>query len=269
MATATTAVSLPKTKGGVVPDRRARCPTKSSRRKISPTEHRAIARTADEFWAKEVAPNLEAIQHDDPELAVGLPAQSRRAGPRSRITIPGAVRRHGARPDLRHGGRRAHGRRRVLCRLARRARRHRHAAPSVFRHRSAEEAISAEARHRGNVGRLLPERAARRLRCAGRQDPRRPLARTASTTSSTARRCGSPTAARPICSPSSPKSAARQFTAFLVERAFPASSTGAEEKKMGIKGSSTTAVFLDNVPRARRERAGRNRAAATSSRSTF
>ena len=38
-----------------------------------------------------------------------------------------------------------------------------------------------------------------------------------------------------------------QFTAFLVERAFPGVSSGNEEQKMGIKGSSTTAVFLDNV----------------------
>jgi alkylation response protein AidB-like acyl-CoA dehydrogenase len=38
-----------------------------------------------------------------------------------------------------------------------------------------------------------------------------------------------------------------QFSAFLVERAFPGVSSGAEEKKMGIKGSSTTAVFFDNV----------------------
>src|SRR5580704_1090240 len=38
-----------------------------------------------------------------------------------------------------------------------------------------------------------------------------------------------------------------KFTAFLVERAFPGVKPGAEEKKMGIKGSSTTAVYLDNV----------------------
>jgi alkylation response protein AidB-like acyl-CoA dehydrogenase len=38
-----------------------------------------------------------------------------------------------------------------------------------------------------------------------------------------------------------------QFSAFLVERAFPGVSNGAEEKKMGIKGSSTTPVFFDNV----------------------
>jgi alkylation response protein AidB-like acyl-CoA dehydrogenase len=39
-----------------------------------------------------------------------------------------------------------------------------------------------------------------------------------------------------------------QFSAFLVERAFPGLSNGAEEKKMGIKGSSTTPIFFDNVP---------------------
>jgi alkylation response protein AidB-like acyl-CoA dehydrogenase len=37
------------------------------------------------------------------------------------------------------------------------------------------------------------------------------------------------------------------FTAFLVERGFPGVSSGAEEHKMGIKGSSTTAVYFDNV----------------------
>jgi len=38
-----------------------------------------------------------------------------------------------------------------------------------------------------------------------------------------------------------------KFSAFLVERAFPGLSNGAEEKKMGIKGSSTTPIFFDNV----------------------
>ena len=38
-----------------------------------------------------------------------------------------------------------------------------------------------------------------------------------------------------------------QFTAFLVERSFPGVNPGAEEQKMGIKGSSTTAVYFDNV----------------------
>src|ERR1700732_394823 len=37
------------------------------------------------------------------------------------------------------------------------------------------------------------------------------------------------------------------FTAFLLERDFAGVSSGAEEHKMGIKGSSTTAVYFDNV----------------------
>ncbi len=38
-----------------------------------------------------------------------------------------------------------------------------------------------------------------------------------------------------------------KFTAFLVERTWPGVSPGSEEKKMGLKGSSTTAVYFDNV----------------------
>ena len=38
-----------------------------------------------------------------------------------------------------------------------------------------------------------------------------------------------------------------KFTAFLVERGWPGVSPGAEEKKMGLKGSSTVAVYFDNV----------------------
>ncbi|SDM96289.1 Acyl-CoA dehydrogenase [Fictibacillus solisalsi] len=39
-----------------------------------------------------------------------------------------------------------------------------------------------------------------------------------------------------------------QFSAFIVERGFPGVSTGPEEKKMGIKGSSTRTLILEDVP---------------------
>jgi alkylation response protein AidB-like acyl-CoA dehydrogenase len=39
----------------------------------------------------------------------------------------------------------------------------------------------------------------------------------------------------------------KHFTAFIVERDFPGVSTGPEEKKMGIKSSSTRTLILDNV----------------------
>lgn len=38
-----------------------------------------------------------------------------------------------------------------------------------------------------------------------------------------------------------------KFTAFLVERSYAGVSTGAEEHKMGLHGSSTTALYFDNV----------------------
>ncbi len=38
-----------------------------------------------------------------------------------------------------------------------------------------------------------------------------------------------------------------KFTAFIIERAFPGVSPGAEEHKMGIRGSSTTPLNLENV----------------------
>jgi alkylation response protein AidB-like acyl-CoA dehydrogenase len=39
-----------------------------------------------------------------------------------------------------------------------------------------------------------------------------------------------------------------KFSCFIVERGYPGFSTGEEEKKMGLKGSSTRALALDNVP---------------------
>jgi alkylation response protein AidB-like acyl-CoA dehydrogenase len=37
-----------------------------------------------------------------------------------------------------------------------------------------------------------------------------------------------------------------KFSCFIVERGFPGFSSGAEERKMGLKGSSTTAIFFEN-----------------------
>jgi alkylation response protein AidB-like acyl-CoA dehydrogenase len=43
------------------------------------------------------------------------------------------------------------------------------------------------------------------------------------------------------------KVAGEKFTSFIVERAFGGLTSGAEEHKMGIRGSSTTAIYFDNV----------------------
>ena len=38
-----------------------------------------------------------------------------------------------------------------------------------------------------------------------------------------------------------------KFTGFILEKTMPGLTLGAEEKKMGIKGSSTRQVFMENV----------------------
>ena len=93
---------------------------------------------------------------------------------------------------------------------------------------------------------------------ARRQGPRR-CGRPTAASCSTARRCGSPTAASPTSSSSSPRSTASTFTAFIVERAFPGVSSGKEEHKMGLHGSSTTPLILQDAQGAGRERARRDR----------
>src|SRR6202048_3748591 len=43
-------------------------------------EHRAIGRTTEDFWNKEVAPNVEAIQHQEPGLAISILRKSGQLG---------------------------------------------------------------------------------------------------------------------------------------------------------------------------------------------
>ena len=76
---ATASMVLPKTRGGafLVEDR-------SYQEVFSPEdftdEHRAIARTTEDFFNKEVAPNLEDIQHQKPGLAVSILRKSAELG---------------------------------------------------------------------------------------------------------------------------------------------------------------------------------------------
>src|SRR5277367_450509 len=43
-------------------------------------EHRAIARTTEEFSAKEIVPNVHAIQHQEPGLAISILRKSAQLG---------------------------------------------------------------------------------------------------------------------------------------------------------------------------------------------
>ena len=98
-----TTISPTKHQGRLVPDRRAPRPNEIFTPEDFTEEHRAIARTTEEFWTKEIAPNVEAIQHQEPGVAVSDAAQSRRTRPHRRHH-PRKIRRHGNGSDLRHGG---------------------------------------------------------------------------------------------------------------------------------------------------------------------
>src|SRR5215831_15420405 len=50
-------------------------------------EHLAIGRTAEEFWAKEVGPNIEGIRHQEPGLALKVLRKSAELG-LTAISIP-------------------------------------------------------------------------------------------------------------------------------------------------------------------------------------
>src|SRR6202050_4962874 len=208
-------------------------------------EHLAIARTADEFWAKEVVPELEAIQHQEAGVAVRVLRKSAELGLTS-IAIPEA-----------YGG--------LDLDLA--------SAMIAAEHLARDGSYAAWHGAHTGIG-TLP------LVFFGTEEQKRkylPKLATAEMVAAyalTEPHAGSDAlAARTRADLSADgthyilngtkmwitnggfadlytvfaKVGGEKFTAFLVERAWPGVKPGAEEKKMGIKGSSTTAVFLDNV----------------------
>jgi alkylation response protein AidB-like acyl-CoA dehydrogenase len=242
MATATTV--LPKTTGGsfLIEDR---SPEEIFTPEDLTEEHHAIARTAAEFFKKEVEPNLEAIQHGDHELAIRILRKSAGLG---LVAITTPERYGGMELDL----------------------------TSAF---VVAEQIAKDASYSGwhgahaGIG-TMP------LLLFGTEAQKAKYLPKLSTAELVGAYClsephaGSDALAAKTRADLSPdgkhyilngqkmwitnggkadlytvfaKIGGEQFSAFLVERAFPGVSSGAEEKKMGIKGSSTTAVYFDNV----------------------
>ncbi len=243
MATAA-ATSLPRTRGGaflIEP----RQPHEIFTPEDLTGEHQAIARTADEFWNREVAPRLEAIQHQEPDAAMTALRKAAELG-LTAITVPEqyggmemdlasamVVAEHMARDGSFSGWYGAHTgigtlpilyfgteeqKRRYLPRLARLellaayALTEPHAGSDALAARTRAD-LNAEGTHYILNGQKMW------ITNGGHADLFTVFA----------------------------KVGGEQFTAFLVERAFPGVSSGAEEKKMGIKGSSTTAVYFDHV----------------------
>src|SRR5271156_3390871 len=208
-------------------------------------EHRAIARTTEEFWQKEVAPNVDAIQHQEPGLAISILRKSAQLG-LTAVIIPekfggmemdltsmmivaegvskdgsysgwhGAHTGIGTLPLLLFGN--EEQKQRYLPKLA--------TAEMVAAYCLSEPQAGSDALAARTRADLTPDGKYYVLNGqkmwitnGGRADLYTIFA----------------------------KVGGEKFTAFLVERKFPGVQPGAEEKKMGIKGSSTTAIYLDNV----------------------
>jgi alkylation response protein AidB-like acyl-CoA dehydrogenase len=208
-------------------------------------EHRAIARTTEEFWTKEVAPNVEAIQHQEPGLAVSILRKSGELG-LTAVILPEKF--GGMEMDLT-------------------------SAMIVAEGVSKDGSYSGWHGAHTGIG-TLP------LLLFGTEEQKQRYLPKLATAEMVAAYClsepqaGSDALAAKTRADLSPdgkhyilngqkmwitngggadlytifaKIGGEKFTAFLVERKYPGVQPGAEEKKMGIKGSSTTAIYLDNV----------------------
>jgi alkylation response protein AidB-like acyl-CoA dehydrogenase len=241
---ATTTAALPKSKGGafLIEQRR---PEEVFTPEDFTDEHRAIAKTTEEFWNKEVAPNLEAIQHQEPGVAIrvlkksaelGLPAvivPERFGGMEMDLTSAMVVAEGVAKDGSYSGWHGAHAgigtmpvllygteeqKQKYLTKLA------------------SAEMIGAYCLSEPQAG---SDALAARTRADLSEDGTHYVLNGQKMWITNGGGADLYTVFAKI--------GGEKFTAFLVERAYPGVTPGAEEKKMGIKGSSTTAVYLDNV----------------------
>src|SRR5713226_5843862 len=231
-------VAIPKTKGGTFV-LEARAPEEIFTPEDFTPEHRAIAKTTDEFWAKEVAPHVEELQHDH-AVAVRILKKSAELGltavviPEkfggmemdltSMMIVAEGVSRDGSYSAW-HGAHTGIGtlplllfgndeqKQRYLPKLASAEM---IAAYCLSEPQAGSDALAAKTRadlsadgtHYVLNGQKMW------ITNGGAADLYTIFA----------------------------KIGGEKFTAFLVERNFPGVQPGAEEKKMGIKGSSTTAI---------------------------
>src|SRR5229473_854165 len=184
-------------------------------------EHRAIARTTEAFWNKDVAPHLEAIQHQEPGVAVSV---LRKAGELGLTAVSVPEKYSGMEMDL-------------------------VSALIVAEGLSKDGSYSAWHGAHSGIG-TLP------LLLYGTEEQKQRYLPKLVTAEMVAAYCLSePQAGSDALAAKTAadlytvfaKVDGEKFTAFLVERKFPGVQPGAEEKKMGIKGSSTTPVYLDKV----------------------
>ena len=241
---ATAAATLPKTKGGAFLIEE-RTPDEIFTPEDLTAEHRDIARTADEFWRKEVEPRLPEILEHKPGVALSILRKAAEIGltgimiPErfggmemdlvSAMVMAEQISRDGSYSGW-HGAHTGIGtlpilyfgtedqKQRYLPRLARAellaayALTEPHAGSDALAAKTRAD-LSPDGRHYILNGQKMW------ITNGGAADLFTVFA----------------------------KVGGEKFTAFLVERAYPGVSSGHEEKKMGIKGASTTAVYFENV----------------------
>ncbi len=241
---ATSAVAFPQTKGGAFL-LESRLPEEIYTPEDFTDEHMAIARTADEFWQKEILPNVERIQHQEEGVAQRVLRKSAELG-LTAVIVP--ERFGGMELDLT-------------------------STMIVAEKLSRDGSYSAWHGAHAGIG-TLPL-----LFYGTEEQKRRYLPKLASAEMIAAYCLSEPQAGSDALAMKTradlsaegthyilngqkmwitngghadlytvfAKVGGEKVTAFLVERAWPGVKPGAEERKMGIKGSSTTPVYLDNV----------------------
>ncbi len=241
---ATTTVAIPKTKGGAFLLERSN-PEEIFTPEDFTDEHRAIAKTTDEFWQKEVVPNIDAIRHQDHALCAKILKKSGEIGltavviPEkfggmemdltSMMVVAEGVSREGSYSAW-HGAHTGIGTLPLLL-FGTEAQKEKY-LPKL----ATAEMIAAYCLSEPQAG---SDALAARTRADLTPDGKHYILNGQKMWITNGGFADLYTVFAKV--------GGEKFTAFLVERAWPGVKPGAEEKKMGIKGSSTTAVFFDNV----------------------
>jgi alkylation response protein AidB-like acyl-CoA dehydrogenase len=240
----TVASALPKTKGGgfLIEER---TPQEIFTPEDLTEEHRAIGRAADEFWNKEVAPHLEEIDHANHDVAVRVLKKSAELG----LTAIMTPERYGgmeldltsmmvAAEHLAHDGSYSawHGAHSGIGTTPLLLFGTEEQKQQYLTRLSTAELIGAYCLSEPQAG---SDALAAKTRADLSADGKHYLLNGQKMWITNGGRADLYTVFAKV--------GGEKFTAFLVERKFAGVQPGAEEKKMGIKGSSTTAIYLDNV----------------------
>jgi alkylation response protein AidB-like acyl-CoA dehydrogenase len=241
---ATTTVAIPKTKGGAFLIERS-TPDEIFTPEDFTDEHRAIAKTTDEFWQKEVVPHIDEIRHQDHALCAKILKKSGELGltgvvlpekfggmemdMTSMMVVAEGLAREGSYSAW-HGAHTGIGTLPLLL-FGTEAQKAKY-LPKL----ATAEMIAAYCLSEPQAG---SDALAARTRADLSEDGKHYILNGQKMWITNGGFADLYTVFAKV--------GGEKFTAFLVERAWPGVKPGAEEKKMGIKGSSTTAVFLDNV----------------------